>query len=158
MFDFDWSIIEQSLPLLGQGIMVTLKITLTSIVLGMVLGTLLAVAFVWQWGLLGAALANLGREVFQILLTEAVRRRLCRDEVPLNAVRIGWILVPAAMVYAVGWYLFGETVDPAMTAEKVGLTLVFLAVAVFGPGLGSDGRAMLAKLLSGGVRRAQSAS
>ena len=44
MFDFDWSIIDQSLPLLGQGVMVTLKITLTSIVFGMVIGTLLAVA------------------------------------------------------------------------------------------------------------------
>ncbi|MDD4702027.1 MAG: ABC transporter permease subunit, partial [Desulfovibrio sp.] len=44
MFDFDWSIIDQSLPLLAQGAMVTLKITFTAIVLGMVLGTLLAVA------------------------------------------------------------------------------------------------------------------
>lgn len=44
MLDFDWSIIEQSLPLLQKGILVTLKITITSIILGMVLGTLLAVA------------------------------------------------------------------------------------------------------------------
>lgn len=27
MFSFDWSILQQSLPLLGQGAMVTLKIT-----------------------------------------------------------------------------------------------------------------------------------
>ncbi len=121
-------------------------------------GTALAVGLVWKWGLLGAALANLGREVFQILLTETVRRRLCRDEIPLNAVRIGWILVPAAAAYSVGWFLFGDAVDPAFTAEKVGLTLVFLAVAVFGPGLGADGRAMLGKLLAGGMRRAPSAS
>ena len=44
MLDFDWSILEQSLPLLQKGILVTLKITITSIILGMVLGTLLAVA------------------------------------------------------------------------------------------------------------------
>ena len=42
MLDFDWSIIEQSLPLLQKGILVTLKITITSSILGMVLGTLLA--------------------------------------------------------------------------------------------------------------------
>ena len=38
MFSFDWSILQQSLPLLGQGAMVTLKITVTAIALGMVLG------------------------------------------------------------------------------------------------------------------------
>ncbi|CAO3450170.1 hypothetical protein [Azospirillum argentinense] len=121
-------------------------------------GSALALALVWQWGLLGAALANLGREVFQIVLTETVRRRICRDELPLNAVRIGWILVPAAFAYAAGWYLFGTEVDPAFTAEKVLLVLVFLAAAVFGPGMGSAGRALLGKLLLGRVRRLQSAS
>ena len=66
MFDFDWSIIDQSLPLLGQGVMVTLKITLTSIVLGMVIGTLLAVARIsiyapLRW--LSAAYVNCFRSV-----------------------------------------------------------------------------------------------
>ena len=41
MLDFDWSILDQSLPLLQQGIVVTLKITITAVILGMVLGTLL---------------------------------------------------------------------------------------------------------------------
>ena len=66
MFDFDWSIIDQSLPLLSQGVMVTLKITLTSIVLGMVIGTLLAVARIsiyapLRW--LSAAYVNCFRSV-----------------------------------------------------------------------------------------------
>ncbi|WP_448206181.1 lipopolysaccharide biosynthesis protein [Azospirillum sp. sgz302134] len=121
-------------------------------------GTALAVALVWPWGLLGAALANLGREVFQIVVTETARRRLCRDEPPLSAARIGWILAPAALAYAVGWFWFGTAVDPALTAQKVLLVMLFLVVAVFGPGLGPDGRSMLAKLLSGGFRRMQSAS
>ena len=44
MFSIDWSIIQQSLPLLAQGALVTLKITITAIAFGMVIGTLLAVA------------------------------------------------------------------------------------------------------------------
>ena len=36
--------IAQSLPLLAQGALVTLKITVTAVIMGMVLGTLLAVA------------------------------------------------------------------------------------------------------------------
>ena len=108
--------------------------------------------------LLGAALANLGREVFQIVVTETVRRRLCRDEIPLNVPRIGWILAPAAVAYAAGWYLFGTEVDPRMTAEKVLLTFAFLAAAIFGPGIGPAGRAMLVKLLPGTLRRAPSSA
>ena len=66
MGDFDWSIIDQSLPLLGQGAMVTLEITLTSIVFGMVIGTLLAVARIsiyapLRW--LSAAYVNCFRSV-----------------------------------------------------------------------------------------------
>ena len=121
-------------------------------------GTALAVVLVWRWGLLGAALANLGREVFQIVVTETVRRRLCRDEIPLNVPRIGWILAPAAVAYAAGWYLFGTEVDPRMTAEKVLLTFAFLAAAIFGPGIGPAGRAMLVKLLPGTLRRAPSSA
>lgn len=44
MFSMDWSIVQQSLPLLAQGAVVTLKITITAVALGMALGTLLAVA------------------------------------------------------------------------------------------------------------------
>ncbi len=119
-------------------------------------GTALAVVLVWTAGLTGAALANLGREIVQILLTERTRRRLCPDEIPLNAVRIGWILVPAVAAYAAGRVLFGDAVDPAVAAQKALLTLAFLAVALMGPGLGPAGRALLVKLLAGGRRRAPS--
>lgn len=44
MFSIDWSIVQQSLPLLAQGAVVTMKITVTAVALGMALGTLLAVA------------------------------------------------------------------------------------------------------------------
>lgn len=44
MLDMDWGILAQSLPLLGQGAIVTLKITVTAVLMGMVIGTLLAVA------------------------------------------------------------------------------------------------------------------
>jgi O-antigen/teichoic acid export membrane protein len=121
-------------------------------------GTVLAVAMVAAWGLVGAALANLGRELFQIALTEAVRRRLCPGDLPLEPARLAAIVAPAAMVYAVGWQLFADAVDPAVTAAKVGLTVLFVAVAVFGPGLGAPARATLFRLLAGTARRAQSAS
>ncbi|WP_207456475.1 lipopolysaccharide biosynthesis protein [Azospirillum sp. SYSU D00513] len=120
-------------------------------------GTGLAVLLVWRWGLVGAAVANLGREVFQIVLTEAVRRRLADDEIPLRVMRLAWILLPAGLAYAVGWHLFGDSVDPVVTAYKVLLTLAFLLVSLFGPGIGPAGRATLFKLLGGRGRRVQSA-
>ena len=44
MYEFDWSSIPGALPLLGKGLLVTLEVTLTAIVVGIVWGTLLAVA------------------------------------------------------------------------------------------------------------------
>lgn len=120
-------------------------------------GTALAVVMVWRWGLMGAALANLGREIFQVTVTETVRRRLCPGDEPLRISRLAAILLPGVAVVAVGWLLFGDAVDPMYTAAKVGLTGLFVLAAVLGPGVGSDGRAILFPLLAGLVRRPQSA-
>lgn len=121
-------------------------------------GTALAVGMVAAWGLFGAVLANLGRELFQIVVTEVVRRRLCPGEMPLVATRLAAIVAPAALVYLAGWQLFADAVDPVVTAAKVGLTALFVAMVVFGPGLGQTGRATLFRLLAGAMRRTQSAS
>lgn len=43
MYEFDWSSILPSMPYLLQGMVVTLKITVTAIVIGIIWGTLLAV-------------------------------------------------------------------------------------------------------------------
>lgn len=43
MYDFDWSSIVPSMPYLLDGLLITLKITVTAIVVGIVWGTLLAV-------------------------------------------------------------------------------------------------------------------
>ncbi len=43
MYEFDWSSIAPSLPYLLQGLVVTVKITLTAIVFGILWGTILAV-------------------------------------------------------------------------------------------------------------------
>ncbi|WP_409159291.1 glutamate/aspartate ABC transporter permease GltK [Pectobacterium sp. B2J-2] len=43
MYEFDWSSIGPSMPYLIQGMVVTLKITLTAVVFGIVWGTILAV-------------------------------------------------------------------------------------------------------------------
>jgi len=120
-------------------------------------GSALTAVLVWRWGVLGAAVAVLGRELFQITLTELVCRRLCPGEVPLNPVRLLGILAPAAAAYLIGWEMFGAGVSPAFTAGKVALTALFMVAAVFGPGLGPEGRALLFKLLGGITRRVPSA-
>lgn len=43
MYDFDWSSIIPSMPYLLAGLVITLKITVTAIVIGIVWGTILAV-------------------------------------------------------------------------------------------------------------------
>lgn len=43
MYEFDWSSIPGALPLLAKGMLVTLEVTLTAIVVGIAWGTLLAV-------------------------------------------------------------------------------------------------------------------
>src|SRR5258708_12010612 len=43
MYTFDWSSIPGSLPFLWQGMLVTLQITLVAIVVGILLGTIIAV-------------------------------------------------------------------------------------------------------------------
>jgi glutamate/aspartate transport system permease protein len=44
MYEFDWTSIPGALPLLAKGMLITLEVTLTAIVVGIVWGTLLAVA------------------------------------------------------------------------------------------------------------------
>ncbi|WP_312133431.1 ABC transporter permease subunit, partial [Leclercia sp.] len=43
MYEFDWSSIVPSMPYLIDGLIITLKITLTAVIVGIVWGTLLAV-------------------------------------------------------------------------------------------------------------------
>lgn len=122
----------------------------------LVVGTVLAVVLVSVWGLMGAALANLGRELFQVTVTESVRRHLCPDDEPLQIGRLAAILLPGMAAAAAGMLLFGDMVTPAITAAKVGLTVLFVLAAVLGPGIGAEGRAILFPLLGGLVRRPQS--
>ena len=44
MHEFDWTSIPGALPLLGKGLLVTLEVTFTAIVTGIIWGTLLAIA------------------------------------------------------------------------------------------------------------------
>jgi len=125
---------------------------------GLAVGTGITVALVWRWGLPGAAVAVLGREMFMLVATEIACRRLCPQELPLSPLRVLGVLVPLAAAYAAGVELFGAAVDPAYTAAKVGLTALFMGVAVLGPAVGPSGRALLAGLLGRALRRAQPAS
>ncbi|TXG94242.1 MAG: glutamate/aspartate ABC transporter permease GltK [Rhodocyclaceae bacterium] len=44
MYEFDWSSIPGAIPLLAKGLLVTMEVTITAIVVGIVWGTILAVA------------------------------------------------------------------------------------------------------------------
>ena len=66
MYEFDWTSIPGAIPLLAKGMLVTLEVTLTAIAVGIVWGTLLAVARlgrnrVLSW--LAAVYVNLFRSV-----------------------------------------------------------------------------------------------
>lgn len=71
MYEFDWSSIPGALPLLGKGLLVTLEVTLTAIVVGIVWGTLLAVARLGANPLLAglaAGYVNLFRSVSLVMV------------------------------------------------------------------------------------------
>ena len=87
MYDFDWSSIPGALPILATGALITLKITATAIVVGILWGTLLAVARMsgrpWlAWP--AAAYVNLFRSVplvmvilwFYLIVPQLLRRGL----------------------------------------------------------------------------------
>ncbi|PKO85631.1 MAG: amino acid ABC transporter permease [Betaproteobacteria bacterium HGW-Betaproteobacteria-12] len=58
MYEFDWSSIPGALPLLAKGLLITFEVTLTAIIIGIVLGTLLAVARLSNSRLLSLAAAS----------------------------------------------------------------------------------------------------
>ena len=66
MYEYDWSTIPAALPILWEGMKITLQVTLTAIVVGIVWGTLLAVARISNSGplaWLAAGYVNLFRSV-----------------------------------------------------------------------------------------------
>ena|SRR5688572_13164421 len=71
MYDFDWTSIPGALPLLGSGMLVTLQLTATAIIVGIGWGTLLAVARISGNPILSTAAAlyvNLFRSVPLIMV------------------------------------------------------------------------------------------
>ncbi|MBW7901536.1 MAG: glutamate/aspartate ABC transporter permease GltK [Rhodocyclaceae bacterium] len=66
MYEFDWSSIPGAIPLLANGLLITLEVTLTAIVVGIVWGTILAIARLGSnpvLSRLAAAYVNLFRSV-----------------------------------------------------------------------------------------------
>jgi glutamate/aspartate transport system permease protein len=71
MYDFDWSSIPGALPLLGKGLLVTIELTATAVVVGIAWGTVLAVARLGGNPILAGAAAlyvNLFRSVPLIMV------------------------------------------------------------------------------------------
>jgi glutamate/aspartate transport system permease protein len=66
MYEFDWSSIPGAIPLFGKGMLITLEVTLTAIIIGIVWGTILAIARLGSKPLLAklaAGYVNLFRSV-----------------------------------------------------------------------------------------------
>jgi glutamate/aspartate transport system permease protein len=71
MYEFDWTSIPGALPLLGKGALITLEVTLTAIIVGIVWGTVLAVARLSGnvvLGFLAATYVNLLRSIPLIMV------------------------------------------------------------------------------------------
>lgn len=125
---------------------------------GLAVGTGLMALGITHWGLVGAAASVLARELFMLFATEWASRRYCPGELPLNGAQVLGVLVPAMLAYVVGHQMFGDVVDPAYTAAKVGLTLLAVLVAIFGPGFTRTERAILFRMLGRFLRRPQPAA
>lgn len=122
---------------------------------GLAVGIAATAVLIGPLGVAGAALGVLCRELFMLVATELTSRRLCPGELPLNVGQVLGVLVPVGLAYVAGQELFGAAVDPAYLAAKVGLTLLFMAVAILGPGLTRTERSMLFRMLGRFVRRPQ---
>lgn len=124
---------------------------------GLAVGTLIMTVTLGPLGLMGGAIGVLGRELVMLVATEALCRRLAPMEPPLSVFRVLGILAPGAVAYLAGLALFGFEVNPTYTAAKVGLTMLFAIVALFGPSFGKSDRAMLFRMAGRFLRRPQTA-
>ncbi|MFP5517428.1 MAG: lipopolysaccharide biosynthesis protein, partial [Alphaproteobacteria bacterium] len=124
---------------------------------GLAVGVLIMAITLGPLGLMGGAIGVLGRELVMLGATEALCRRLSPKEPPLSVLRILGILAPGAVAYLAGLALFGFEVNPTYTAAKVGLTMLFAIVALFGPSFGKTDRAMLFRMAGRFLRRPQTA-
>ncbi len=109
MYEFDWSSIPGALPLLGKGLLVTLEVTLTAIVVGIGWGTLLAVARLSPNRLLSflaAGYVNLFRSVplvmvilwFYLIVPQALKSLFGQDigDIRLVSALVAFALFEAA--------------------------------------------------------------
>ncbi|CBS88798.1 lipopolysaccharide biosynthesis protein [Azospirillum lipoferum] len=124
---------------------------------GLAVGVLIMAVTLGPLGLMGGAIGVLGRELAMLGATEALCRRLAPKEPPLSAFRVLGILAPGAVAYLAGLALFGFEVNPSFTAAKVGLTMLFAIVVLFGPSFGKTDRAMLFRMAGRFLRRPQTA-
>lgn len=108
MYEFDWSSIPGALPLLGKGLLVTLEVTLTAIVVGIGWGTLLAVARLSSnriLSFLAAGYVNLFRSVplvmvilwFYLIVPQALKGLFGQD---IGDIRLASALVAFALFEA----------------------------------------------------------
>ncbi len=109
MYEFDWSSSPGALPLLGKGLLVTLEVTLTAIVVGIGWGTLLAVARLSSNRLLSflaAGYVNLFRSVplvmvilwFYLIVPQALKGLFGQDigDIRLVSALVAFALFEAA--------------------------------------------------------------
>lgn len=131
--------------LVGNGRAVTLPVLSAA---SLAAGAALTAVLVWRFGLVGAAMAHLGRQAFHLAGTELLCRRFCPEDQRLPVLRLVWLIALAIGAYALWWGMVGmadvsEGVGPITVAAKIVLVTAFLAGVFISPALGPDGRAMV---------------
>lgn len=109
MYEFDWSSIPGAIPLLVKGMLITLEVTLTAIVVGIVWGTLLAIARLGNKPLLSSLAAgyvNLFRSVplvmvilwFYLIVPQALKALFGQNigDIRLTSALVAFALFEAA--------------------------------------------------------------
>lgn len=109
MYEFDWSSIPGAIPLLLKGMLITLEVTLTAIIVGIVWGTLLAIARLGNNPLLSnlaAGYVNLFRSVplvmvilwFYLIVPQALKALFGQNigDIRLTSALVAFALFEAA--------------------------------------------------------------
>ncbi len=138
MYDFDWSSIPGALPILAGGAVATLKITATAIAVGVVWGTLLAVARLsgrsWlAWP--AATYVNLFRSIplvmvilwFYLIVPQVLRAAL--DVSPATDIRMASALVAFALFESA---YYSEIIRAGIQSVSKGQVSAALALGMTG--------------------------
>jgi O-antigen/teichoic acid export membrane protein len=109
----------------------------------LVIGAALAVSLIWQFGLVGAGIAAMVTQLSRMILMAIISKRLCRDQPPLETMRIASVIALAIVAYAFSAAMFGTAVNAGTAVLKILVFLAFVALVLLSPIVGSAGRSLV---------------